>query len=50
MPEKFKFSIEDGRLVIAVDMNEDGQALVRIELDLAEALDEFGALFKKDEA
>ena len=43
------FSIEDGKLCIAVDPNKDGQPVLEVKVDLAEAMDEISALFNKEE-
>jgi len=44
------FSIEDGKLCINVDPNKDGQNVLEVKVDLAEAMDEISALFAKKEA
>ena len=41
------FEVVDGCLVIGVDPNRDGQAVVSLKVDLAEVPDEVAALFKK---
>lgn len=41
------FIVEGSKFLIKVDPNQDGQALVKIELDLAEVPDELLSLFKK---
>jgi len=40
------FGVKDSKFVITVDPNQDGEALLKIELDLAEAPDELLSLFK----
>lgn len=41
------FKVEDGKLVVQVDPNKDGQALLTVHLDIAEVPDEVIELFKK---
>lgn len=48
--KKFDLKFEGSKLMILVDPNADGEALLKVELDLAEAPDEVMALFaKKDD-
>jgi len=39
--------VEDGNLVIMVDPNKDGQAVIRLEISLLEVPDELAELFTK---
>ena len=49
MEEKkaLSFEVIDGSLVIKVDPNKDGQAVVELKVNLTEVPDEVVALFKK---
>ena len=45
------FNFEDGKLILSVDPNKDGQPVVFLSVDVAEVPDEIvSALSKKDEA
>lgn len=44
--KKVQLKIEDGQLVIIVDTNQDGEAVVKIICDLQEVVDESGLLKK----
>lgn len=48
MEEKKKvgWEVDGGKIKIKVDLNEDGDALLELSLDLAEVLDEIVAAFK----
>ena len=51
MDKKFKIEFKDGKFVILADLNQDGQPLLSLSLDLAELLDEIGyVISKKDVA
>lgn len=41
------FKIEDGKLKIAVDPNQDGEPVLKVEVDLAELPDEVISAFRK---
>lgn len=41
------FTIEEGSMVITVDPNKDGQALLSLKIDLLEVPDEIVSLIKK---
>lgn len=38
--KKFNYEVNDGKLVISVDPNEDGEPVLRLELIIAEIPDE----------
>lgn len=44
--KKVTLKIEDGKLVIIVDTNLDGEAVIKVECDLQEVVDETGLLKK----
>ncbi|MCK5615253.1 hypothetical protein KAR91_76020 [Candidatus Pacearchaeota archaeon] len=46
--KKLDFKMEDGKFVILVDPNADGEPLLRIMINLSEVPDEIVSLFKKD--
>lgn len=46
--KKLEFKFEDGKLLLSVDMNKDGDKLLKMEIDLSEAADEIMEYFKKD--
>ena len=41
------FKFENGKLIIGVDINKDGQNLLTIAIDLAEVPEEVLSIFKK---
>jgi len=43
-----EFKVENGKFIIHVDPNKDGQNVVSIVVDLTEVPDEVVAIFKKD--
>lgn len=45
--KKVEFKVEDSKLIIAIDMNQDGEAVVKIEVDLKEIPDEIFSALKK---
>lgn len=45
-----KVKIEEGKLIIDIDPNKDGQVVMSVSLDLAEVIDEVASIFKKKEA
>ena len=45
--KKVEFKIEEGNLIIIVDMNQDGESLLELKIKLAEVLDEIASFFKK---
>jgi hypothetical protein len=50
MPDEFKmieFVIEDGKLIIGVDPNKDGQKVLEVTVDLAEVPDEILSVIQK---
>lgn len=48
MGDKVKFEITDGKLIIQVDPNEDGQIVLEVKIDLLEVPDEVLSALKKD--
>jgi hypothetical protein len=44
--KKVQLKIEDGKLIITVDTNKDGEAVLKLECDLQEVVDESGLLKK----
>lgn len=40
MSKKVDFGFEGSKLVVTIDLNEDGQALMKLELELSEIPDE----------
>lgn len=46
--KKFSFKFEEGKLIISADMNQDGEPVLSLTLDLAEVADEIVSFFKKD--
>lgn len=42
------FKIEDGKFIISLDANKDGEPVLFLSLDLKEVPDEIVSLFKKD--
>lgn len=49
--KKFDLKIEDGKLKLSLDLDKDGEALLKLELNLKEGLEEaFGAFFNKAKA
>ncbi len=49
MGKKVDFAIVDGKFVITVDPNQDGENLLEFKLNLAEVPDELVSLFSKDD-
>lgn len=47
--KKVEVKVEEGKLIIGVDTNQDGQKLVNAELNLGEGLQEIIAKLKKGE-
>ena len=43
-----EFKIEDGKMIIKVDPNKDGEAVISISVNIAEIPDEVVSAFKKD--
>lgn len=46
--KKVNLEIKDGKLIIQVDANKDGEAVLVIAVDLSEVADEVIDLFKKE--
>ena len=46
MNKAVKFEITDGKLIILVDPNKDGEVLMKLEVDLTEVPDEVISAFK----
>lgn len=49
MSKKLEMKVDGSKFLIMVDPNEDGDALIKLELDLAEVPDEVLDLFMKKE-
>ena len=50
MEKKLEIAFEGGKLILKVDMNQDGEASLKLEVDLAEILEEIGYIItKKDD-
>lgn len=47
--KKVEFGVEGSKFVVKVDPNADGEALLKVELDLTEVPDEIAAIFIKGE-
>lgn len=45
--KKLAMTTQDGKFIILVDPNQDGEALIKLEVDLAEVPDELIDIFKK---
>ena len=45
--KKFSYEVVDGKFIISVDPNEDGEALVKVEIMIAEIPDEVLDALKK---
>ena len=44
-----EFKVDEGKFIISVDPNKDGQPVVFLSVDLTEVPDEIASLFKKEE-